>query len=229
METNRLERLPDARIVVLVGNYGSGKTEISLNLALKYAQRGEQVTLVDLDIVNPFFRSAEKKEELAALGVETFYPTYALSPVDIPALPAEITAVFHRQDLRVFFDVGGDDAGAAALGTYYPQFQRHGLDIYYVINPFRPRSSTRELILDLMDKVQQRARSPICGLINNANVGEYTDEATLSRGRELIGEISVETGIPVVAEYALAHLGGGDGFLPRYPLERILKPEWMEH
>lgn len=221
--------LSGCRLKAIVGHFGSGKTEIAMNAAIAAHSHGLSAAVVDLDIVNPFFRSAEKKEELAALGVETFYPTYALSPVDIPALPAEITAVFHRQDLRVFFDVGGDDAGAAALGTYYPQFQRHGLDIYYVINPFRPRSSTRELILELMDKVQQRARSPICGLINNANVGDYTDEATLSRGRELIGEISVETGIPVVAEYALAHLGGGDGFLPRYPLERILKPEWMEH
>lgn len=221
--------LSGCRLKAIVGHFGSGKTEIAMNAAIAARAQDLSVAVVDLDIVNPFFRSAEKKDELAALGVETYYPTYALSPVDIPALPAEITAVFHREALRVFFDVGGDDAGAAALGAYYPQLQRHGLDIYYVVNPFRPRSSTRELILDLMDKVQKRARRPICGLINNANVGEYTDEETLSRGRAMLREISAETGIPVVAEYALARLGGGDGVLPRYPLERILKPEWMEH
>lgn len=221
--------LSGCRLKAIVGHFGSGKTEIAMNAAIAAHNAGLAATVVDLDIVNPFFRSAEKKDELAALGVETLYPTYALSPVDIPALPAEITSVFNRADLRAFFDVGGDDPGAAALGTYHPLFQRHGLDIYYVINPFRPRSSTQNLILELMDKVQQRARQPICGLINNANVGEYTDEETLARGRDVIRDVSAETGIPVVAEYALPHLTSGDASIPRYPLTRILKPEWMEH
>ncbi len=221
--------LSGCRLKAIVGHFGSGKTEIAMNAAIAARRAGQAAAVVDLDIVNPFFRSAEKKDELAALGVETIYPTYALSPVDIPALPAEITSVFHREELRVFFDVGGDDPGAAALGTYYPQFRRHGLDIYYVINPFRPRSSSREQILELMEKVRQRARQPIRGLINNANVGDYTDEDALDRGRDLIREISAETGIPVVAEYALARLTGGDASIPRYPLTRILKPEWMEY
>lgn len=221
--------LSGCRLKAIVGHFGSGKTEIAMNAAIAAHQAGLPATVVDLDIVNPFFRSAEKKDELAALGIETLYPTYALSPVDIPALPAEITSVFSREQQRVFFDVGGDDSGAAALGMYYPQFTQHGLDIYYVINPFRPRSATQALVLELMEKVQQRARQPIAGLINNANVGEYTTEETLLRGRDMLREISAATGIPIVAEYALASLGEGDGALPRYPLRRILKPEWMEH
>ena len=111
----------NARFLVITGNYGSGKTEISLNLAFD-AAREEKTTLVDLDIVNPYFRTGEKAEELKAAGVRVLMPTYAMTTVDIPALPAEIQSVFEVPSDRVIFDVGGDDTGAAALGRYYPSF-----------------------------------------------------------------------------------------------------------
>ena len=111
----------DKVYLVLTGNYGSGKTEIALNLALESAKR-MKTTLVDLDIVNPYFRSGEKADELRNAGVRTLMPTYAMTTVDIPALPAEIQSVFEVPSDRVIFDVGGDDTGAAALGRYYPSF-----------------------------------------------------------------------------------------------------------
>ena len=100
----------NARFLVITGNYGSGKTEISLNLAFD-AAREEKTTLVDLDIVNPYFRTGEKAEELKAAGVRVLMPTYAMTTVDIPALPAEIQSVFEVPSDRVIFDVGGDDDG----------------------------------------------------------------------------------------------------------------------
>ena len=115
MQENRQENLPTARIVVVVGNYGSGKTEISLNLALKYAQRGEQVTLVDLDIVNPYFRSSERTDLLEAHGIRVYAPSFAMTTVDVPSLPAELPAPAAAQGRRVLPDVGGDATGAAAL------------------------------------------------------------------------------------------------------------------
>ena len=105
----------DLPYIVLTGNYGSGKTELAINLALRFA--GEvQTTLVDLDIVNPYFRSGEKAKELRDAGIRVLMPTYAMTTVDIPALPAEIQSVFELPSDRVIFDVGGDDSGAAALG-----------------------------------------------------------------------------------------------------------------
>lgn len=109
----------DSRWIVLTGNYGSGKTEIALNLALDYVKAGQQTTLVDLDIVNPYFRSGEKAQEMQEEGVRMLMPTFALTTVDIPALPAEIQSVFEMPSDRVIFDVGGDDTGAAALGRYH--------------------------------------------------------------------------------------------------------------
>ena len=111
------ELFGNTRFLVVTGNYGSGKTEISLNLALKAAAK-EKTTLVDLDIVNPYFRTGEKAEELEKAGIRVLMPTYAMTTVDIPALPAEIQSVFEVPSDRVIFDVGGDDTGAAALGRY---------------------------------------------------------------------------------------------------------------
>ena len=88
-----MEALPKSRVLVLVGNYGSGKTEISLNLALKMAARGEQVTLVDLDIVNPYFRSSERTELLQEHGIKVYAPSFAMTTVDVPSLPANILSV----------------------------------------------------------------------------------------------------------------------------------------
>ena len=136
----------DAVYLVLTGNYGSGKTEIALNIALESAKR-MKTTLVDLDIVNPYFRSSEKAEELREAGVRTLMPTYAMTTVDIPALPAEIQSVFEIPADRVIFDVGGDDTGAAALGRYYPSFaaRRDRTEMILVVNCMRPltREKTR--------------------------------------------------------------------------------------
>ena len=104
------ELIRDTQYLVLTGNYGSGKTELALNLALQFAPQF-RTTLVDLDIVNPYFRSGEKAEEMRAAGVRMLMPTYAMTTVDIPALPAEIQSVFEVPSDRVIFDVGGDDTG----------------------------------------------------------------------------------------------------------------------
>ena len=134
----------DLKYLVLTGNYGSGKTELALNLALGTVGR-KKTTLVDLDIVNPYFRSGEKAEELRAAGVRVLMPTYAMTTVDIPALPAEIQSVFEIPSDLVVFDVGGDDTGAAALGRYHPSFvaRREETRNALVINCMRPLTRDR--------------------------------------------------------------------------------------
>ena len=147
----------DEVYLVLTGNYGSGKTEIALNLALESAKR-MNTTLVDLDIVNPYFRSGEKADDLRNAGVRTLMPTYAMTTVDIPALPAEIQSVFEVPSDRVIFDVGGDDTGAAALGRYYPSFtaKREQTKMILVINCMRPLTRQKEEILDLALRIRNR-------------------------------------------------------------------------
>ena len=131
------EHLWNTRFSVVTGNYGSGKTEISLNLAFAAAKE-KKTTLVDLDIVNPYFRTGEKAEELEKAGIHVLMPVFAMTTVDIPALPAEIQSVFESHSEQVIFDVGGDDTGAAALGRYFPSFMKNRADttVAFVINCF---------------------------------------------------------------------------------------------
>ena len=218
-----------SRIKALVGHFGSGKTEIAINAALYLRARGGAVKLIDLDIVNPYFRSAEHKDMLIEHGVEAIYPKYALSAVDIPVLGPEILRAFDDDGAVSIFDVGGDESGAAALGRYKPYLDAARAEMYYVINPCRPRSCTRGQILSMMQMVSQRARLEITGIIANANLAGYTTGDTIDEGRELIAEVSKATGVPIVAECGLATaLESATPKSEKFPIRRYLKPEWMD-
>ena len=225
------ENLPKARILVLVGNYGSGKTEISLNLALKLARRGEKVTLVDLDIVNPYFRSSERTELLEKEGVKVYAPSFAMSTVDVPSLPADIQAVFADKSRRVIFDVGGDDTGAAALGQYKPYFDQDDVEVLFVVNAFRPLSGDADSVCDLMLSVAGRSRLSPTAVINNANVAWETEESDLVRGEELLREVSTRMNLPIgylcakqdILDKLPDHLSG-----ERIAIDILMRPEWME-
>lgn len=225
------ENLPKARILVLMGNYGSGKTEISLNLALKLARRGEKVTLVDLDIVNPYFRSSERTELLEKEGVKVYAPSFAMSTVDVPSLPADIQAVFADKSRRVIFDVGGDDTGAAALGQYKPYFDQDDVEVLFVVNAFRPLSGDADSVCDLMLRVAGRSRLSPTAVINNANVAWETEESDLVRGEELLHEVSTRMNLPIgylcakqdILDKLPDHLSG-----ERIAIDILMRPEWME-
>ena len=217
--------LTDSRFVVLVGNYGSGKTELSLNLALASAQQ-MTTTLVDLDIVNPYFRSGEKADELKAAGVRVLMPTFAMSTVDIPALPAEIQSVFEQPSQRVIFDVGGDDTGAAALGRYAPSFRRYREDttVCLVINAMRPLTQTAEDVVDLAQRIAARGRMNIDVIINNTNLADQTEPDMLAAGHQVAVEAAKLLGVSRVVDVAMPQMGVKDAL----PLTRHMAPDWME-
>ena len=220
------------RLTVLVGNYGSGKTEIALNLALEKAEQGH-AALVDLDIVNPYFRSGEKRMLLEQKGVRVLMPTFATTAVDIPALPAEIQSVFDNPSEQVVFDVGGDDTGATALGRYAPFFQkeRGNTRVLYVVNVCRPLSQTAGDILHLMERISARARMKPDALINNANLQGETTAELLLRGQEVLEEVSRKTGLPIAmitGEKAVLDMLPNSLKPLCKPIVRHMQPEWMD-
>ena len=220
----------EAVYLVLTGNYGSGKTEIALNLALESAKQME-TTLVDLDIVNPYFRSGEKEEELKKAKVRILMPTYAMTTVDIPALPAEIQSVFEIPSDRVIFDVGGDDTGAAALGRYYPSFmaRREQTRMIQVINCMRPLTRTKQEIIDLAQRIQNRGRLKIDLLVNNTNLADETTPEMVEEGERIVVKCAEELGcIPVITAGKHEVLEKCRLNTPVYTVERYMKPEWME-
>ena len=224
------ELIRDTQYLVLTGNYGSGKTELALNLALGFAQQ-YRTTLVDLDIVNPYFRTGEKAEEMKAAGVRMLMPTYAMTTVDIPALPAEIQSVFEVPSDRVIFDVGGDDTGAAALGRFYPSFmaRRERTKVAFVINCMRPLTKEPEDITDLAVRVQNRGRLKIDLLINNTNLADRTEPEMIEAGEKTVLTCAKLLGVPDVITAGKADvLERCRLSTPTLTVKRYMAPEWME-
>lgn len=185
---------------VLIGNFGSGKSEIALNLAIE-AAKTKKTVLVDLDIVNPYFKSAERKQDLLKAGVDMIHSIYALKGVDVPALPPEVYAAFAGGHEVVIFDVGGDPVGATALGRYKPNFLQipeEALEVLYVVNPRRPMAATPELVLEMMEKIRYRSRLDMTGLVNNGNLSGDSSAEDLLMGYQVLEEVAKETGVPVL-------------------------------
>lgn len=224
----------NARFTILTGHYGSGKTELALALARDARRRLDRaVALVDLDIVNPYFRSAEQKEALEAEGIEVFMPSFALSTVDIPALPAQIQRVFDGDYAHVVIDVGGDDTGAVALGRYHPYLTalREEIQTLYVVNALRPMSSTVDDIVNMFALIKARGRLQPDFLVNNTNLQGETTGADLIQAQALLQEVSARLQVPIVLvvgqERLYDHLPPAMQAL-FFPLSPVMKPEWLE-
>lgn len=225
----------DKNIRILVGNYGSGKTELSLQMAVDSAKT-QKTVLVDLDIVNPYFRSAEKREELEALGIRVLAPAFANTPLDIPALPAQITSVFYEEDASVIFDVGGDPVGATALGRYYPYFSKEtSVEMLYVVNVRRPMSSAADDICRTLREIETHARLPVSALINNSNLARDTTADDLLEGQAVLEEVSRRLSLPI------RYISGTQEILDALPpafreqhaeqfyaLELRMRPDWLD-
>ena len=226
--------LPTTPYTILVGNYGSGKTELSLALALEMRrlEPDSRIALVDLDIVNPYFRSAEQSDLLRQHNIEVFMPSFAMSTVDIPALPANIMAVFEQPFDRVIIDVGGDDTGATALGRYAPQLtaRREEITMLYVVNPFRPLSGTEEDIAELFGLIGQKARITPDALVNNANLQEHTTAQDVLEGQALLEKVSQRLNLPIAFAAGLPQLKEQlpDSLQENYfAFTPIMKPDWL--
>lgn len=218
------------RFIVITGNYGSGKTELSLNMALGYSAK-ETTTLVDLDIVNPYFRTGEKSDMLREAGIRVLMPTFAMTTVDIPALPAEIQSVFEVPSDRVLFDVGGDDTGAAALGRYYPSFmkERENTAVALVVNCMRPLTMEEEDIIDLAQRIECRGRLKIDLLINNTNLADETTPGMIEQGEKTVLRCAERLGIQDICTAGKKEILAQCSLeTPTMEMQRYMKPEWME-
>ena len=160
------------RIVIFTGHFGSGKTEVAVNYALQAAGKGKKTAIIDLDIVNPFFRTADARNTLEAEGIKVITPIYANTNVDVPSLPAEISGMFEDRSYNVIIDVGGDDLGARAVSRYRDQIVREDYIHYFVVNTRRPMTRTKEEIVKMILEIQSSANLKVDKLVNNANILE---------------------------------------------------------
>lgn len=186
----------ESRIHVIVGHYGSGKTEFAINYALSLKKQYETVYLVDLDIVNPYFRTNDERATLEKLGITVIASPYASSNVDVPSLPSDIYRVFADKNAAVVFDVGGDDDGAIALGRYKQYFDAEPTEVLFVINVFRPMTKDATMICEMIANIETVSRQKITGLVNSSNLAGLTTAAELLKGQIVTDEAAEKTGIP---------------------------------
>lgn len=187
------------RITMMCGHYGSGKTNVAVNLALDLKSRFDRVALADLDIVNPYFRAKDSRQQLEAAGIRLICSEYANSNVDIPALPPDMYTLTDDKGLHAVLDIGGDDRGALALGRISPAILAEGdYDMLMVINCYRPLTPDAESVLEVMAEIEAAGKIKFTGLINNSNLGEETTAQDVLDSLPFAAEVSRLSGLPIV-------------------------------
>ena len=186
------------RITLLCGHYGSGKTNVAVNMAYDQKAKYDRVAIADLDIVNPYFRTKDSAKDFDALGIELIASEYAGSNVDIPALPQQIYSICDQKDKQVIIDVGGDDRGAYALGRISPAIlEENNYEMLFVINCFRPLTRDAESTIEVMREIEYAAKIKFTAIVNNSNLGEETSKDDVLNSISYAEEISQKTGLPI--------------------------------
>jgi len=187
------------RLTILCGHYGSGKTNIAVNMAFDLASQRDNIAIADLDIVNPYFRSKDSEQEFRDKNIRLICSDFASSNVDLPSMPADLYAIIDDKSLSVIMDIGGDDRGAYALGRLRPAIlEENDYEMLMVVNKFRPLTPDAPSTIEVMREIEAACGIPFTGIINNSNLaGETTAEDVLG-SISYAEEVSKLSGLPVV-------------------------------
>ncbi len=187
----------DKRINIVTGHFGSGKTEVAVNYAMEMAKAGYRTAIVDFDIINPYFRTADAKDALEEQNIKVILPMYANTNVDIPAIPPEIYSLFEDKDIKVVLDVGGDDLGAKAVSRFKEEIVSDDYEMFFVINTKRIMTDSPEKIVEMIAIIEEGANIKVTKLVNNSNLLEETTPEIILDGYRIISQVSEKTGIPI--------------------------------
>lgn len=184
------------KIHIFTGHFGSGKTEVALNYAIKKRKEGYNVIIIDFDTVNPYFRTKDAEEILIDNGIRLIASKFASTNIDMPVIPEEIMSVF-SSDSIIIFDIGGDEDGAYPLGQYSDFIKSHGYEMHLVVNLKRPLTSTAEDFIELIKKLERACRLRVTDIWNNTNIGYLTDVNTINSSYSEIRRLSELTLLPI--------------------------------
>jgi hypothetical protein len=221
-------------VVIIVGNYGSGKTEVTVNLAFHQKQRGTHVKVADLDLVNPYFRAREARRSLEAMGIEVVLPPEHLLQADLPILMPQVAGLICESGSLIILDVGGDDVGATVLAALQQAFRRLDgpVNMMQVINPYRPNTESIEGCLQMRRAIESRARIPVSRWIGNAHMLEETSLEHFRHGHDFMSHLQDASGLEVefvTAPHELLPLVEKEqSNWPILPIHRQLVPPWKK-
>ncbi|MFP4348162.1 MAG: cobalamin biosynthesis protein CbiA [Thermodesulfobacteriota bacterium] len=219
-------------ILIIVGNYGSGKTEVSINLAVERKRAGLDVRVADLDLVNPYFRTREARTLLKDRGIELVLPPEQYMHADLPILSPAIAGMLRRPAEVTLLDVGGDDVGATVLAALADALQHQEIHMLQVVNPFRPFTETVEGCLKIRQEIEAAAKLKINGFIGNPNLIDETGPEDIYRGYDFIRNLSQKAGLPLefltVETGLLPEIDASRFSCPLLPIDRQLVPPWKK-
>ncbi len=227
MDTKGLDH---KRITIFAGHYGSGKTNIAVNYALRLAKSGEKTAIADLDIVNPYFRTKDSARVLAENGIRLISSEYANSNVDTPALPADAYSVLRDKNTLAVLDVGGDDRGALALGRYTPSIlEENNYEMLFVINKYRFLTADPKSTIEVMGEIEKAGKIKFTGIVNNSNLGEETTAETVLNSVDYANEVSRLANIPVKITTVKASLYEEleSKISNLFPMELYVRQSWL--
>ena len=187
------------RITLLSGHYGSGKTNIAVNMAFELKKLTDNVVVADMDIVNPYFRTKDSQREFEEAGIKLIASAFAGSNVDLPSLPQEMYSLTDDRTAHCILDIGGDERGALVLGRYSTMIkEENDYEMLFVFNACRPLTPDADSALEVMREIEWAGKIPFTGIINNSNIGEETTPETVLSSVEKANELSEKAGIPLV-------------------------------
>ena len=227
---NKVEHIKG--IVIIVGNFGSGKTEVAVNLAVNRKRSGIDVRIADLDLVNPYFRTREARKSLVELGIEVVLPPEKYLQADLPVLSPAIAGIIRRPGQLTLIDAGGDDVGATVLASLADPFRKKRVHMLQVVNPYRPFTDTVAGCLRIRDQIEKASKMSITGIIGNANLIDETTEEHIYKGYDFVKALSDQSRLPlefITASVELLPQIDIERFsCPVLPIERQLVPPWKK-
>ncbi|MFP4582062.1 MAG: cobalamin biosynthesis protein CbiA [Desulfococcaceae bacterium] len=217
-------------IIILVGNYGSGKTEVAVNLAAERRNAGFAVRIADLDLVNPYFRTREARKPLRDLGIDVVLPPEPYMHADLPILAPAVAGMIRDPAPVTLLDAGGDDVGATVLAALAAALKDRAVRMIQVVNPFRPFTDSLEGCRQIRAEIEAASRLSVNGLIGNANLIDETDADVVREGYAFCRDLSRESGLPLecitVPVDLLPEVEGDPLDCPVLPIHRQLVPPW---
>lgn len=204
----------------MCGHYGSGKTNIAVNMALDLRRQYDSVAVADLDIVNPYFRTKDSAEDFKEAGIRLIVSQFANTNLDLPSMPQDLYAITDDRSMKVVLDIGGDDRGALALGRIAPRIiEENDYDMLMVINKYRPLTPDAQSTLEVMREIEEAGKIRFTGIVNNSNLAEETTPEDVLASLGYAEEVSALSGLPVVMTTVKDSLYGSlrgkiDGLFP---------------
>ena len=188
----------DKRIRIIIGHYGSGKSEFSMNYVTRLRELIDtKVAISDLDVVNVYFRTREKRDFLQSKDILPIDSSVQATTLDLPAVSAQVTSPITDKEYNYVIDVGGDDVGARVLGRFSHLIEKDDYDMFCVVNANREKTQTAQDVINHIKSIEKTSNLKVTGLVNNTHLVRETTLDDILKGYELVKEVSNLTGIPI--------------------------------